>query len=91
MWDGPPPMVIGLIGVEFFFTGVKPDILITCYCNLPDCSGNDYKCKTKNGCFSELQPDIPGLEESVREQKEDVDNGEHELNGTYGCLDLLPT
>jgi len=42
--------------------------MISCYCNLPEClaaAGGDGTCSTRLGCYSEVQPIIPGVEEEI--------------------------
>ncbi|XP_022176167.1 uncharacterized protein LOC111037741 [Myzus persicae] len=42
--------------------------MISCYCNLPECSvaaGGVGTCSTRLGCYSEVQPIIPGIEEEI--------------------------
>jgi len=42
--------------------------MLTCYCNLPECMvdvGGDGTCSTRLGCYSEVQPIIPGIEEEI--------------------------
>jgi len=42
--------------------------MISCYCNLPQCleaTGGDGTCSTRLGCYSEVQPIIPGFEEET--------------------------
>jgi len=56
-------------------TSVKPEAptpteapMLTCYCNLPEClvaAGGDGTCSTRLGCYSEVQPIIPGIKEEI--------------------------
>ncbi|XP_029343561.1 serine/threonine-protein kinase pakG-like isoform X2 [Acyrthosiphon pisum] len=42
--------------------------MISCYCNLPEClaaAGGDGTCSTRLGCYSEIQPIIPRIEEEI--------------------------
>lgn len=42
--------------------------MIVCYCNLPEClvaAGGDGTCSTRLGCYSEVLPIIPGIEEEI--------------------------
>lgn len=69
--------------------------LINCYCDLAVC-GDQKMCTTRYGCFSELQPVMPGADnDTVAEPtaSQPVDDAyvfsNRSLNGTYGCLEML--